>query len=187
MELTTLLDLKKSVFSLIKEERQRQNGKFGNPPVNSPRRTWITVIQEEIGEVSRAEIDQKPDQYVSELIQVAACIIYDLTDFEQGSSALVLEARFSENELMELLDCWVLHEVHSCEWRSPRSWIIELGRCFGRLCEVAAQIEENEQSPVRTWEDKKLFVRNRYLDAGIEVAGTAILMILGVNMWDNYR
>ena len=36
---------------------------------------WLTIIQEEMGEAAKAVLESRPDEYVAELIQVAAAAV----------------------------------------------------------------------------------------------------------------
>ena len=58
----------------IRAERARQDAKWGADRRLDPR-TWLAVLVEEVGEVARADLEEDYDNYVVELIQVAAVAV----------------------------------------------------------------------------------------------------------------
>lgn len=62
------------IFDLIKQELDHQNAKWGADRILHPY-LWNTIIQEEVGEAARASLENNPDQYIEELVDVAASAI----------------------------------------------------------------------------------------------------------------
>lgn len=58
-------------FRSIEEELNRQNAKWGDQS-GHPMPVWYAILGEEVGEVAQAILEQKPDECLKELIQVAA-------------------------------------------------------------------------------------------------------------------
>ena len=58
----------------IRAERARQDAKWGADRRLDPR-TWLAVLVEEVGEVARADLEADYDNYVVELVQVAAVAV----------------------------------------------------------------------------------------------------------------
>lgn len=58
---------------LIAAERERQDAKWGQQ--NHDPATWLLILTEELGEVSKARLEHKPADYILELIQSAAVIV----------------------------------------------------------------------------------------------------------------
>lgn len=63
-----------STISMIAAEMERQDAKWGSQRHLDPR-TWIAVLGEEFGEVCKASLEHKDDEYITELVQVAAVAI----------------------------------------------------------------------------------------------------------------
>lgn len=70
---------------LIKE-RVRQDAKFGNMPRSLKTEVWLTILMEEVGEVARAILEGKEEDYTKELVQVAAVAIATCEDFYLSAS-----------------------------------------------------------------------------------------------------
>lgn len=66
-----------NVWEDIRRERERQDKRWGSPgPRNLGHDRWSLVLQEELGEVAMAVLDQQPEQAVyDELVQVAAVAV----------------------------------------------------------------------------------------------------------------
>jgi len=61
-------------LNAIAVERTRQDTKWGEQ--NHDPHKWVTILMEEVGEVARAVLDEKPKDYTKELVQVAAvCVV----------------------------------------------------------------------------------------------------------------
>lgn len=58
----------------VMNERIRQNIKFGGVGLHTPL-AWLTILGEEVGEVTRAVVENDRANYREELIQVAATAI----------------------------------------------------------------------------------------------------------------
>jgi NTP pyrophosphatase (non-canonical NTP hydrolase) len=67
------LDRTKYILQQISTERARQINLWGDQ-INHPFK-WITILQEEMGEAAKAVLEGRPDEYVAELIQVAAAAV----------------------------------------------------------------------------------------------------------------
>lgn len=57
-------------IALVQTERERQAEKWGEPARHP--HTWITILSEELGEVSRAVLHGNKENLIEELVQVAA-------------------------------------------------------------------------------------------------------------------
>ena len=79
-----------NVFNEIREERQRQDEKWGvqnhNPFI------WLGIIGEEQGEVCHAVLEKDWDNYREELIQVAAVAVSMIQCYDRN----VIEQRLSD-------------------------------------------------------------------------------------------
>jgi NTP pyrophosphatase (non-canonical NTP hydrolase) len=62
------------IFELIKEERKRQDKKWGVGYQQSAG-TWLAILMEEVGEVAKAVLTGDWDNGKKELIQVAAVCV----------------------------------------------------------------------------------------------------------------
>jgi NTP pyrophosphatase (non-canonical NTP hydrolase) len=65
------------VFELIRDERRRQDEKWGSANVlqNGSRELRLAVLTEEVGEVAKAILDHDHREMLEELIQVAAVAV----------------------------------------------------------------------------------------------------------------
>ena len=68
----------KKALDMVRDEREYQDAKWG-PQQHSPV-MWLAILSEEVGEVAGAALrhhwdDVSPDEYVRELIQVAAVAV----------------------------------------------------------------------------------------------------------------
>jgi NTP pyrophosphatase (non-canonical NTP hydrolase) len=70
------------IFREVVFERTRQDTKFGPHNRHSPER-WLTILAEELGEVSRAINDYDMKQYRLELIHVAAVAMAAMECFDE--------------------------------------------------------------------------------------------------------
>lgn len=61
-------------FRQIRAEILRQDEKWGDQS-GHPLPLWYTILGEEVGEVAQAILQQKPDECLKELIQVAAVAV----------------------------------------------------------------------------------------------------------------
>lgn len=68
------------------KERVRQDAKFGAVPRHLRTEVWLTVLMEEVGEVARAILEGKEEDYTKELVQVAAVAIAACEDFYLSDS-----------------------------------------------------------------------------------------------------
>ena len=67
------IEVRRGRLSLCDEvltERERQDEKWGEQ--NHDEFKWLAILGEEVGEVNKAALESKPDEYRAELIQVAA-------------------------------------------------------------------------------------------------------------------
>lgn len=58
----------------IEAECHRQDQKWGAERAHTSV-LWLTILMEEVGEVARAIIEEKPGDYRKELVQVAAVVV----------------------------------------------------------------------------------------------------------------
>lgn len=69
------------VLQQIRDERARQDAKWGRATErNLPKKTWLTILMEEVGEVAEAILEEDDNNYPVELIQVAAVCVAALED-----------------------------------------------------------------------------------------------------------
>lgn len=77
------------ILKQIKEERQRQDNKWGTERDQHPA-VWMTILSEEAGEVaqeicfSNFEIDNLSSNYRTELIQVAAVAVAAIENYDKN-------------------------------------------------------------------------------------------------------
>ena len=60
------------IFEAVKKERAAQDSKWGVPD-HAPD-FWVTILTEEVGEVSRAVLHLEPNAYRNEIIQTMAVL-----------------------------------------------------------------------------------------------------------------
>ena len=66
-------------------ERERQDAKWGEQ--NHPIETWMLILMEEVGEMSKAALENRPEDEVrSELVQVAAVALSMLESFDRQAA-----------------------------------------------------------------------------------------------------
>ena len=65
-------------YGLIEAERQRQVKKWGNQSHTDGE--WSIILAEEVGEWAKEVFDDRPDEKLEELVQVAAVAVAMLTD-----------------------------------------------------------------------------------------------------------
>lgn len=76
------------IFQEIKEERKRQDKKFGEQ--NHTPLEWLSILDEEVGEAAKAANDYHfgfnmgPGNYREELVQVLAVCVNALESFDRG-------------------------------------------------------------------------------------------------------
>jgi hypothetical protein len=69
------------IFQAIRDERARQDAKWGIASERSlSPYTWMTILMEEVGEVARGALEDDDENYVEELVQVAAVAVAALED-----------------------------------------------------------------------------------------------------------
>lgn len=83
--------IRMQVFTLIEEERKKQDAKWGDQS-GHPDWLWQLILTEEVGEVSEAILkaeweDGDPDRLKEELIQVAAVTVAWLEGIEYEETA----------------------------------------------------------------------------------------------------
>ena len=81
------MNLQEQVIWSIKEERARQDKKWGLQ-THSPA-VWLTILMEEVGEAARTSLEGDPVGYVEELVQVAAVAIAALESHYAQEPAIV--------------------------------------------------------------------------------------------------
>lgn len=62
------------VFCLIAQERDRQDAKWGRQ-ADYTQQKWLTILVEEVGEVAEAILEKRPEEWVKEMVQVAAVVV----------------------------------------------------------------------------------------------------------------
>ena len=65
------------ILQRIQDERDRQDVKWGSQR-HLASEIWLAILVEEVGEVARAVLDEKPEDYTKELVQVAAVAVVAL-------------------------------------------------------------------------------------------------------------
>lgn len=78
--------IQETIFEEVRQERLRQDDKFGSQPRNLKPEVYLAVLTEEIGEVARAIIDGDSENYRVELIQIAAVCIAAIEEFDKGKA-----------------------------------------------------------------------------------------------------
>lgn len=73
-----------SVLTEVMHERDRQDDKWGEQ--NHAPLLWLAILGEEFGEVAKAAVESKPDQYRRELIEVAAVAVAAIESFDRAKS-----------------------------------------------------------------------------------------------------
>lgn len=68
------------ILQLIREERVRQDDKFGSQRLLSDE-TWLRILVEEVGEVAESINDHDEKNYPVELVQVAAVAVVALESY----------------------------------------------------------------------------------------------------------
>ena len=66
--------MNENVLQAIQDERDRQDAKWGSQR-HLPPETWLTILVEEVGEVAESILEHDPNNYVLELVQVAAVAV----------------------------------------------------------------------------------------------------------------
>lgn len=80
-----------SILTEVKEERKKQDLRFGSQPRSLKPIVYLTVLTEELGEVARSIIEGDSDNYRLELIQLAAVAVAAVEDFDRGNSTYQIE------------------------------------------------------------------------------------------------
>jgi NTP pyrophosphatase (non-canonical NTP hydrolase) len=60
------------IFDLVKAERTKQDAKWGQQ--NHEARSWMLIAMEEIGEISKAVLEEDFQNYIVELVQTTAVL-----------------------------------------------------------------------------------------------------------------
>jgi NTP pyrophosphatase (non-canonical NTP hydrolase) len=69
-------------LNLILDERKRQDEKWGVQD-HTPFK-WVAILAEEFGEVAKAAYEKKPDEYLTEIVQVAAVSMAMYESYERN-------------------------------------------------------------------------------------------------------
>jgi NTP pyrophosphatase (non-canonical NTP hydrolase) len=65
------------IFELIRQERKRQDKKWGKIPRELNIHKWMSVLTEEVGEVAESLLKREDENTKIELVQVAAvCVAF---------------------------------------------------------------------------------------------------------------
>lgn len=75
----------------IREERKRQDRKYGEQPRSMTPSFYIPILGEEFGEVCRAAIEGDSKNYRTELIELAAVAVAAVEDYDGGQPLYTLE------------------------------------------------------------------------------------------------
>ena len=73
---------REEIFSLINEERDKQDKKWGALPRNLSDLLWLAILTEEVGEVAQAILKRDWNNLKLEIIQVATVAVAWLEDAE---------------------------------------------------------------------------------------------------------
>ena len=71
--------IQEGLWLQIKEERDRQDDKFGAQR-KLTQREWLAILMEEVGEIAESILERDDENYPVELIQVAAVCVAALED-----------------------------------------------------------------------------------------------------------
>lgn len=72
------------VLKMVREERDRQDQKFGSQRSQSYP-VWNTILSEEVGEAAKEVLEKNLDNLRSELVQVAAVAVAWLEALDSGA------------------------------------------------------------------------------------------------------
>lgn len=72
------------IFNEVKQERLRQDLKYGNQPQNWKSTAYLAILGEEFGEVAKAIVERNKEMYRKELIQLAAVAVAAIEDLDNG-------------------------------------------------------------------------------------------------------
>lgn len=72
---------RQEIYDTISDEREAQDNKFGER--NHDPFKWIAILSEEVGEVCRAALEADEDEYLIELVQVAAVAVAMIESFNR--------------------------------------------------------------------------------------------------------
>ena len=76
------------ILQAIQDERDRQDIKWGKATErNLDKKTWLTILTEEVGEVAESILERDDANYPVELVQVAAVCVAALEDLEAQQNA----------------------------------------------------------------------------------------------------
>lgn len=67
----------------VKKERDKQDIRWGEQ--NHERFKWLAILGEEVGEANRGALEQDPENYRAELIQVAAVAVAMVESLDRGT------------------------------------------------------------------------------------------------------
>lgn len=74
------MSTQEDILQAIREERVRQDEKFGSQRTHTPEK-WLTILVEEVGEVAEAILGEEDKNYPVELVQVAAVAVVALESY----------------------------------------------------------------------------------------------------------
>tara|TARA_A100001037_G_scaffold79513_1_gene71522 strand:+ start:17249 stop:17485 length:237 start_codon:yes stop_codon:yes gene_type:complete len=78
------MSLMEDILELIKDERGRQDEKWGEQ--NHEPLKWLAILGEEVGEANKAVLDKDMDNLKEELIQVSATALAFIECLERNKS-----------------------------------------------------------------------------------------------------
>ncbi len=94
----TLTTDNKKIYGEIQIERNKQNYKWGEQ--NHEPLKWLAILSEEVGEVSKAILENLLPEYRKELIQVAAVVITAIEALDRGK----IDAKNLNKEIGNVMD-----------------------------------------------------------------------------------
>ncbi len=71
-----------AILDEITDERMSQDAKWGEQNHSTDR--WLVVLMEEVGEMSKENLERRPAHYREELVQVAAVAVAMLEAFDRN-------------------------------------------------------------------------------------------------------
>lgn len=72
------------ILDMIRDEREKQDDKWGEQ--NHHPLKWMSILMEEVGEASKAILEEDNVNYVDELIQVAAVVVAMIESHQRGNT-----------------------------------------------------------------------------------------------------
>ena len=83
------------IVAAVKEERKRQDAKWGTDFAGRPDADWFVIMGEEVGEVANAILEHEKEHTAEELIQVAA-VVFSWLEFRTPLELQVWDGQAEE-------------------------------------------------------------------------------------------